>query len=416
MCENNYDNYTSCGKLLRHYQSIFTGMSECYENNKKKNVWIKLDSRTKQGDGRLKLKINFYEGVKISKSKFFNFINIFPSVARSKSPIMTQNVFIDKDYNWRFCILPEYIINLKNQSENLNDLTRTNLLFIESQYSIKLLPKTLQTYIVYQAQCDTLENLPLGLKSLFLVNNIIPGAIPMTKLIGLNNLPSELENLYMSNIFTKNNTLSDLKNLPSGLKSLYFNGSDINLDFLPHSLNDLEISIVEQSKCVYIQNLEYDFSNLPNTLKYLTISVVGEPEHIKLTQLPLNLTYLNLSGCKMNNISTLTKILPNAICVLNTPKNFDENLSEFEKFPHLHTLKLSSYSKNITYVPPQIKKIIIPDNIAINKNYILNSDLVIETFIDCEYWFKESFKNTNNTPRLNFNHPAKELLYSMQFP
>lgn len=119
-------------------------------------------------------------------------------------------------------------------------------------------------------------------------------SVPCNYLYPLDNLPIEIETLYIEEdrqyeafaTFSENNFNKPLENLPPKLKKLWICSFQFNqsLDYLPESLKELIISSIDFDK---------ELNNLPPGLKTLTIE--WNKYNKPLYNLPQGLDELNIS-------------------------------------------------------------------------------------------------------------------------
>jgi hypothetical protein len=119
--------------------------------------------------------------------------------------------------------------------------------------------------------------------------------VPCNYLYPLDNLPIEIETLYINEYgnydefggYSLNNFNKPLNNLPSGLKCLWIYSYEFNqsLDYLPITLIELAIFSI---------NFDKELNNLPIGLKKLTIDLKYYKK--TLNNLPLGLEELNISN------------------------------------------------------------------------------------------------------------------------
>ena len=164
---------------------------------------------------------------------------------------------------------------------------------------ITKLPLSVETlYISDISSCSDnyYTNLPQNLERLTILNdNII-----LQFALELNNLPSKLKHLILSNVIIR-----ELNNLPTKLETLYISYTSIsNLDYLPETLKRLE--------CAHNRITSLD--NLPRGLEYLDC---GYNEISQLNNLPDGVKQLNCESNKIISIDRLPKSLNIANCANN---------------------------------------------------------------------------------------------------
>ena len=398
-------------------------------NNNNNNYTILLNNKIKPNDFRFKIKLSHYNFITLDKSnKYFDYTNILPDKSFINNKLIS--VKIENSYNFTTCILPSNIKNIYSESKLLTNLSNTKVEKIYTNTHINLFPSTLKTYIIdiiEQIEPNFLSNLPVGLESLYIRNNI-RNNITNTN-INLTNLPISLVNF---GIHILSEYLPNLSNLPLGIKNICIVGKNIvdDLSNLPNSVKNLFINLIGCDN-----NIDKSLSNLPNSIEILDL------DFTLFTKKSLYLLYPNLKVLRLRlkfqcikNVNEFNDEFNDEFdgdFLKKLPKNIEElylcdsvgmNINVIDYINNLENLKILKLPEEYNIEIPlniknfkSLKKLIIPDNIIFDDNNYLLSNIKIEKYENKSIYHKYlieqlQFVSSENI-QLNFNHPVKNLLW-----
>lgn len=191
--------------------------------------------------------------------------------------------------------------------------------------------------------CYKLDNLPSGLKNLYLPNSYY---------YELDNLPLELEYLSLQ---VSNNFIQSLDYLPETLKKLKIifpennNRIKINCDNLPNGLEKLFLC----------GSINCELNNLPRNLKTLHLAqthyymIYNLPDGIEELQIPIDYKYLREIFSSMDTIK-LKKLIIGFRNAFRIPSSFD-----LQSIPtSVEEIEFGDdFYQKLTWLPPKLKKI-----------------------------------------------------------
>lgn len=241
------------------------------------------------------------------------------------------------------------------------------------------LPEKLQTLKInsIDIECYKFDNLPSGLKKLYLPNSYC---------YELDNLPLELEDLslYVNNTFTQS-----LSYLPESLKELKIisqkinNTVNINCDNLPNGLEKLILS----------NNINNELNNLPRNLKILHIAqfnnmIYNLPDGIEELRIPIDYKYLKEIFSSINTVK-----LKKLIIGLNFKSHSRKtSLFDLESIPDsVEEIDFGdNFNQKLTHLPSGVKKI----TFGFNFNYSIGLDDLPDSIEYLEFGY--NFNNSIN--------------------
>jgi hypothetical protein len=321
-------------------------------------------------------------------------IEIHKEIIDNQISILNYKSYIDIGTNFNFpnnpikeiAYIPQRLSDEKFKKQNLNNLPeklqilKLNSVYVEC-YKLDNLPfglKVLYLPISYEYELD---NLPLELEDLSLrVNNTfqqslsyLPESLKELRIISLNNnemvkincdnLPNGLEKLFL-----RGSLNCELNNLPRNLKTLYLTRTYNNMIYnLPDGIEELKISIdykflkeifsstntVKLKKIiigdVYNNHLHtissFNLNSIPDSVEEI---VFGDTFNQKLTYLPKEVKKITF-GFNYNQPIGYGD-LPDSIEYLEFGYNFNDTINKYPS--NLKVLKFGrNYSSNIENLP-----------------------------------------------------------------
>lgn len=289
-------------------------------------------------------------------------------------PNKLENLELRTDGSTNFEYLPSSLKNLK-------------IYFVEeSTTDLDSLPSSLESLEIYGKYIGQLNNLPYGLKKLYLPNlyqyNIYN--IP----ISINELKIGLRYKFLSNLFLNSKVNEyNLKILRIGYSYKNHSSAVTNFDLttIPRTIEELELGDEFNQELNFLpQNLKkitfgFNFkhnikpNDLPETIESI---ILGYIFNIKMTKYPKNLRYFELG----RNFSQNLDNLPNGLTCLVINERFQQTLINLPNT--LKTLKFDDFAEFN-------KELVLPDSL---ENLVLGK------------YFKNNLKNIpNNLKTIKFS-------------
>lgn len=281
---------------------------------------------------------NDKKSIYISNDYTDNLVEIHKEIMDNQISILNYKSYIDIGTNFDFPNNPikeiAYITTRftdgKFQKQNFNNL-----------------PEKLQILKLNSVniECYKLDNLPSGLKKLYL---------PISYEYELDNLPLELEDLYL---YVNNTFQQSLSYLPESLKVLRItsiknnNPVNINCDNLPNGLEKLFLC----------GNINCELNNLPRNLKTLylmqtyNIMIYNIPDGIEKLKIPIDYKFLKEIFSSTNTVKLKKLIIGDVYNNhLRTTSSFD-----LKQIPDSveEIVFGDTFNQHLTYLPKEVKKI-----------------------------------------------------------
>jgi len=306
----------------------------------------------------LPYKIDEYKkSIYIENDYIYYLTNIQKEIINNKLSVLNYSSYIDIATNFDLPNNP-----IEEIAYNSPRLTLTSVYKFQKQ-NFNNLPKKLKILNLCSVNidCYKLDNLPTGLKKLYL---------PKSYCYELDNLPLEIEDLIL---YIDNNYVQLLSCLPESLKKLmiiaqkYDNINKVNINCynLPNGLEKLLLD----------GNIDCELNNLPRNLNTLYLPqkyknmIHNLPNKLEVLSIPIDYKYLRDIFSSINTVKLKKLIIgPKYKNHLHTTSSFDlksipASIEEIEFG--------NNFNQSLTYLPSGLKKI----TFGFNFNYSIGDNL-----------------------------------------